>query len=97
MTIFHPFSAHHWFELVITLISLFRCVMVDRKNNVKTNSNIKGGYILATEKGKLIGYTDEECKNCGRLRVELWENGDKVCEKCNWNQDRGEYDFAMYK
>jgi hypothetical protein len=38
------------------------------------------------EKVKLIGYTGDECKNCGRVRVELWENGDKVCEKCNWNQ-----------
>lgn len=38
------------------------------------------------DKGKLIGYTGEECKNCGRVRVELFENGDKICEKCGWDQ-----------
>lgn len=43
------------------------------------------------DKGKLIGYTGEECKNCGRVRVEQWENGDKVCEKCSWDQVKEEY------
>jgi hypothetical protein len=45
-------------------------------------------------KGPLIGYTGEECTECGRLRVELWGNGDKICEKCNWNQDKKEYEFV---
>ena len=42
---------------------------------------------------KLIGYINEKCSNCGRVRVELFENGDKVCEKCNWNQDKKEYEI----
>lgn len=42
---------------------------------------------------KCLGYINEECKNCGRQRVELWESGVKVCEKCNWDQDKEEYDF----
>lgn len=44
-------------------------------------------------KGQLIGYTDENCKNCGRLRVERWENGDEVCEKCGWDQNIEQYDI----
>lgn len=38
-----------------------------------------------------IKYINEECPECGRLRVELWNNGDRICEKCNWNLDRNEY------
>jgi uncharacterized OB-fold protein len=45
------------------------------------------------DRGKLIGYISEECKSCGRVRVELWENGDKICEKCGWNQDTEEYEL----
>jgi len=43
-------------------------------------------------RGKLIGYINKVCANCGRLRVELYENRDKICEKCNWNQDKNEYE-----
>lgn len=38
------------------------------------------------DRGKLIGYIADECTVCGRIRVETWENGDQVCEKCGWNQ-----------
>jgi ribosomal protein L37AE/L43A len=48
------------------------------------------------DRGRIIGYTDKECVNCGRLRVELWENGDKICEKCNWNQEKEEYEHPNY-
>ena len=47
-------------------------------------------------KGELIGYTGEHCANCNRVRVELWENGDKICEKCNMNQDTKEFEFDPY-
>lgn len=36
-------------------------------------------------------YTWDECRNCGRVRVELLDDR-KICEKCNWNQDTNEYD-----
>lgn len=48
------------------------------------------------DRGKCIGYTGAKCKNCGRVRVELWENGDEICEKCNWNQWKGEYERPDY-
>ncbi|ENK0558946.1 hypothetical protein AB2T19_003798 [Clostridium botulinum] len=44
---------------------------------------------------ELMGYTGEECPKCGRLRVELWENGrnaERICEKCNWNLEKEEYE-----
>lgn len=49
-------------------------------------------------RGKWLSYTDQECVNCGRVRVDLWENGDKICEKCNFNQDTKEYenDYREY-
>ncbi|EPB8173177.1 hypothetical protein ACRTAL_002353 [Clostridium perfringens] len=45
------------------------------------------------DRGKCLGYTDEECINCGRLRVELFENGDEICEKCKFNQLTEEFEF----
>jgi ribosomal protein L37AE/L43A len=38
-----------------------------------------------------IEYTGEDCPKCGRMRVELWSNGERICEKCNWNLDKKEY------
>lgn len=46
------------------------------------------------EEAKLIGYTGDTCKNCKRVRVELWDNGNKICEKCFWDQDKNEYYFS---
>lgn len=36
--------------------------------------------------GKCLGYTGTPCPNCGRYRLELYENSNskRVCEKCNW-------------
>lgn len=41
--------------------------------------------------GWLIGYTDDPCPNCGRYRVEKWSSGKRVCEKCKWCIEDGEY------
>lgn len=38
-----------------------------------------------------IEYTGEDCNNCDRLRVEMWSDGKRVCEKCGWDQDAKEY------
>lgn len=44
------------------------------------------------DRGKLIGYIPKQCDFCERLRVELWENGDRICEKCGYNQDTDEFE-----
>jgi uncharacterized Zn finger protein (UPF0148 family) len=36
-------------------------------------------------------YTPDECKYCGRVRVELID-GKKICEKCHYNQDTEEFE-----
>lgn len=41
--------------------------------------------------GKCLGYTGEECESCGRVRVEKYENGKTVCEKCEWCKELQEY------
>ena len=41
--------------------------------------------------GELVGYTDEPCPNCGRLRVERYESGLEICEKCNWCEQTKSY------
>ena len=41
--------------------------------------------------GALIGYTGEECPNCGRARVEAWTCGKRICEKCHWCIEDNEY------
>lgn len=32
-----------------------------------------------------VEYTGEPCEKCGRVRVEVYTNGDLICEKCEWN------------
>jgi len=48
------------------------------------------------DRGECLGYSSEKCNNCGRVRIETWENGDKICEKCNFNQTTKEYEFRPY-
>lgn len=43
-------------------------------------------------KGNFLHYTGLPCPNCGRNRVELYENGEERCEKCDWNLTKGEYE-----
>lgn len=38
-----------------------------------------------------LGYSDKECINCGRLRVEKYSDGTEICEKCNFDQNKKEY------
>ena len=40
---------------------------------------------------RAFDYTGEKCANCGRVRVLNCRNGRHICEKCNWDADRGEY------
>lgn len=48
------------------------------------------------EKGKLIGYDSEPCCNCGRVRVEEYDNGPLICEKCGTDQETGELYENIY-
>ena len=41
--------------------------------------------------GENLGYTDKECINCGRLRVEKYSSGNEVCEKCGFEQNTKQY------
>ena len=40
----------------------------------------------------LDNYVPMSCNYCGRMRVEITNKGKKVCEKCNMNQDTGEFE-----
>ena len=44
-----------------------------------------------TEWGRCLGYTNTQCPNCGRYRVELFENNKRVCEKCSWCIEEDRY------
>lgn len=39
-----------------------------------------------TEKGDLVGYVRPSCCKCGRVRVEMYDNGNLICEKCGTDQ-----------
>lgn len=39
--------------------------------------------------GNYVKYDSEECINCGRARVNIFDNGNKVCEKCGFDQKTG--------
>lgn len=41
--------------------------------------------------GKCLGYTGKPCPNCGRVRLERYDNGKEVCEKCEWCPQEGRY------
>ena len=38
-----------------------------------------------------VEYTGDACAKCKRVRVERLANGKRICEKCAWDQDAGEY------
>ncbi len=42
--------------------------------------------------GKCLGYIGKGCTQCGRARVEKYENGELICEKCGWNETTGQYE-----
>jgi hypothetical protein len=46
--------------------------------------------------GHVLSYTNKRCINCGRMRVELWSSGKRICEKCHMNQDTKEYEPVKY-
>lgn len=41
--------------------------------------------------GKYLGYTGTPCPNCGRYRLEHYENGKERCEKCAWCPQENRY------
>lgn len=44
-----------------------------------------------SEYGKWLGYSSKPCPNCGRVRLERYENGKEVCEKCGWSPQEHRY------
>lgn len=46
---------------------------------------------MAERFGKCYGYCNKPCPNCGRLRLEVYENGKQVCEKCGWCPQNNDY------
>ena len=41
--------------------------------------------------GEWLGYINDPCPKCGRMRVESWSSGKLVCEKCHWSILDNEY------
>ena len=41
--------------------------------------------------GKCLGYSGEPCPKCGRVRLERYEDGHDVCEKCMWSPQENRY------
>jgi len=39
-----------------------------------------------------VKYSIERCEKCQRLRVEVYDNGDLICEKCGWNHTTNEHE-----
>ena len=42
--------------------------------------------------GNSLGYIGKPCEKCGRYRVEKYENGDLICEKCHWSTTKQKYE-----
>ena len=41
--------------------------------------------------GECKGYMNKPCPKCGRYRLEYYENGQEICEKCEWCEQLKEY------
>lgn len=59
--------------------------LIDHNAFVTVTKETSGGW------GKCLGYAARPCPNCGRLRLERYENGNEVCEKCGWCPQISEY------
>ena len=50
----------------------------------KEQEEVRKSY--ENEKGELLGYIGHPCCNCQRIRVEIYDNGNLICEKCGTDQ-----------
>ena len=41
--------------------------------------------------GECKGYMNKPCPNCGRYRLEYYEKGYEICEKCRWCEQLNTY------
>lgn len=46
--------------------------------------------------GEFIKYSENDCIECGRHRVQIFSSGAKVCEKCGTDQSTGEGYFNEF-
>ncbi len=46
-------------------------------------------------KGERLGYDSTECPKCGRVRVEEYSKGERICEKCHWNITTEAYERGL--
>lgn len=71
------------------------CLEFNVKYACQGLNNDKVDVLLNILRGKnkpqYLGYSDKECINCGRLRVEKYSDGIEICEKCNFDQNKKEY------
>ncbi len=49
------------------------------------------GEMNGGEFGLCLGYSNKPCPACGRYRLENYENGKQVCEKCGWCPQENAY------
>lgn len=42
-----------------------------------------------------LHYVDMDCPKCSRHRVELWNNGKHICEKCLWCIEDNAYKWEL--
>ena len=54
------------------------------EKRLRQKGEIRKSYEI--EKGELLGYIGHPCCNCKRLRVEKYDNGNLICEKCGTDQ-----------
>ena len=69
--------------------TLYNSYDIEKIMGVTVTSKMKSNLDL---KGDILHYTGAPCSICGRGRVELYENGEQRCERCDWNLTKGKYE-----
>jgi ribosomal protein L37AE/L43A len=83
-------------QKLITRLNQASEIELERMYDAINRFGAKMIFDIIENKGKCLGYTNKKCIKCGRLRVEQYENGNKICEKCNWNETTEEYEERDY-
>lgn len=65
---------------------------MSEENRLSELEILEGREKMIRDGLKFEFYDEKPCPNCTRHRVGIRKNGKRICEKCCWDFDAGQYD-----